>query len=286
MRAIFSSTVGCFLLKCFELGAACFFPLTQCRTAESFRTPNSSGMEELHPIKSVSLDVETRDFCSDGNRLLVLEGSGTRIVAYDWEFNAIETLPLTVRLSSPRGIYADRFYIYIYDDQTIYRLSKESRLLQPFVNNIRAAGMVQYAPGELLISDEERKLVWLKTFFGESRVFLNRSDVSRPRGLTIISDGTYALLADTWRLIIFNRAGIVISRFNLPARVDLLTADHHNNRLLLMRRGGNTLFLVSNRPNVYLLQNIINPVQILCSFDRLYVLDNYRRMVVYPLPGQ
>lgn len=257
--------------------------ISQCRTVISERSRGVQRAEVIRPIKTIFLGTEIRDFCRDGNNFLLLEQSGARIRAYDSEFTAAETIPVSINILSPRGIYADRFYIYLYNEQTIYRLSKDSRLIQPLVNNVRVSGVIQYAPGELLISDNERKQVWLKTFFGESRVFLDRSDVKNPGALTLFSDGSYGLIANGERLVKINRAGIITGDWKIPQSVDLLTSDFKG-RALLMQRGKSVLWVFSGSVTEYSLHDVSNPVQLQCLGNRIFVLDNYRRIVVYPLP--
>ncbi|MEO0026231.1 MAG: hypothetical protein ABIK54_05695 [candidate division WOR-3 bacterium] len=245
------------------------------------RSSGAQRVETIRPIKTIFLSTEVQDFCRDGNNFLLLEQSGARIRAYDSEFTVAETIPVSIL--SPKGIYADRFYIYLYNEQTIYRLSKDSRLIQPLVNNVRVSGLIQYAPGELLISDKERKQVWLKTLFGESRVFLDRSDVKNPGALTLFSDGSYGLIANGERLLRINRAGIITGDWRIPQSVDLLTSDFKD-RALLMRRGKSMLLVLSGSLVEYSLHDVSNPVQIQCLGNWIFVLDNYRQIVVYPLP--
>jgi len=257
--------------------------ILRCRTVIQERSRSDQRAETIKPIRTIFLSTEIQDFCRDGNNFLLLEQSGARIIAYDSEFTVAETIPISISILSPRGIYADRFYIYLYDEQTIYRLSRDSRLIQPLVHNVRVSGVIQYAPGELLVSDKERKQVWLKTLFGESRGFLDRSDVKNPGALTLFSDGSYGLIANGERLVKFNRAGIITGDWKLSQSVDLLTSDFKD-RVLLMRRGKSKLWVLSASLAEYSLHDVSNPVQIQCLGNRIFVLDNYRRIVVYPLP--
>ena len=108
---------------------------------------------------SVELDGSAVAVCGDGDRLLVLETSGTRIVRLDAELIPVDTVPLTERLVGPRGIAADRFYIYVYDGHVLSRILKEDPVLKPWLNNVRVAGLAVYTPGEMLVSDAERGVI-------------------------------------------------------------------------------------------------------------------------------
>ncbi|MEO0010204.1 MAG: hypothetical protein ABIK51_06775, partial [candidate division WOR-3 bacterium] len=80
-----------------------------------------------------------------------------------------------------------------------------------------------------------------------------------------------------------NRAGIITGDWRIPQSVDLLTSDFKD-RALLMRRGKSMLLVLSGSLVEYSLHDVSNPVQIQCLGNRIFVLDNYRQIVVYPLP--
>jgi hypothetical protein len=58
----------------------------------------------LSAERSVELDGSAVAVCSDGDYLLVLEASGTRIVRLDAELVPVETIPLTERLVGPAAL--------------------------------------------------------------------------------------------------------------------------------------------------------------------------------------
>ncbi len=240
---------------------------------------------DMAPSRIISLDNEVVDFCADGDRLLLLDVSGDRIFAVDTSFSVLETIPVGNRIVSPRGIYADRYYIYIYNDRTLFRMAKEKLVLSAILNNVRIAGLAVYAPGELLVSDEERQTVWLKTIFGESRSFLGRSDLTRPRDLTVFPDGLFGVISGDGQLWRFNRAGILLNSFLIPPDMDLLGCDQ-GGRAFVMRRGEAVIWLVDNRRiKGYKLNGALRPMRFVFIGEKMFLLDTGRRILVYSLSG-
>lgn len=240
---------------------------------------------EIEPLRTVPIGTEVVDFCLDGPRLLFLDRSGERIIAFDTAFTISETLPISGKIILARGIYADRYYIYVYDEQTLFRIAKTDFSLSPWLNNVRVSGIVTYPPAGLLISDDDRQCVWLKSIFGESRVFFDRSEVSKPGALTVFPDGVYGVISNGTQLLKFNRAGIILRSIIVPQNVDLLTNDK-NGRAFLMRKGDNIIWLVSeNNLSGYILRGVMNPVALECHNGRILVIDGGKRIVVYPVPG-
>jgi hypothetical protein len=148
------------------------------------RVEPTSSLVQLEPWVTAELGSSAAAICGDGEMLLVLENSGTRIIRLaidDWRLASApqETLPLTERVTAPAGIAADRFYIYVYDDHMLYRMSKDKLSLQPWLNNVRVAGLAGFEPGVTLVSDADRNAIWSKGFFGESRLWQLRGPERR-----------------------------------------------------------------------------------------------------------
>jgi len=256
------------------------------RCGTSLQMSSSRLAGEIEPSEVITINSEVVDFCIDGTRLLFLENSGARIIAWDTSFENAETIPISTRILPARGIYADRYYIYVYDQRTLFRIPKDNFLLSAWLNNVRVVGITAYAPAELLISDGERQRIWLKTMFGESRVFLDNSEVVRPGALTVFSDGVYGVISDGQRLLNVNRAGIVLRSITMPQPVDLLASDEKG-RAFLMRKGQAILWLVSEHSlSGFVLNGVNNPIALHCYKRHIYILDNGRRILIYPVPGE
>jgi len=273
---IFLSPAGC-------VGAGKTLPLVRTGAEDQTRFPVIQG--GLEPLRVVELFSEAVDICADGRRVLVLEGSGTRVLAFDSEFSVVETIPLTTLLVTPRGIYADRYYIYVYDDRTLYRLTKDKLVMSAWLNNVRVEGLATFAPGEMLVSDGERQVVWFKTLFGESRIFLDRSDLIKPKAMAVFPNGIFGVLNDGNRLLKVNRAGIVVKSLPVPNGVNLLAVDNKGNPMV-MRRGERMVWSVGEKVTAgYELNRAANPLALTVILNRLAVLDGGRRILVYSLPG-
>ena len=134
----------------------------------------------LEPTAAVGLGSSAAAICSDGDLLLVLENSGTRIIRFSTALTVSDTIPLSERVTAPAGVSADRFHYYVFDDHRLYRMSKDNASLEVWLNNVRVAGLASFEPGRMLVSDDERNSIWFKGFFGESRLFISSAEVARP----------------------------------------------------------------------------------------------------------
>ena len=243
----------------------------------------------LNPVRAANLPSPAVAVCADGDGVLALEASGARVLRFDARLVPVETLPLTDRVVGPRGIGADRYYVYVYDERTLYRLLKTKPALSVWLNGIRAVGLAGYAPGEMLVSDGERAAVWLKTLFGESRKFLEAAELARPGALAALPDGEFAALSGGNVIVRFNRAGIVTSRQILADTVDLMVADRAGT-LYLARSGRPELILLrpdgrSFRYELHGLDSPPVPYGLAFGPDGLVLLDQDVRLLVYAPPG-
>lgn len=238
----------------------------------------------LEPISVKSIGSEAVAICADGSRLLLLSSSGTRVISIDTGFNRMETIPLNTRLVPPRGLGADRYYIYLYDERILYRLTKEKLIMQEILGNVRVAGLANYAPGEVLVSDRERQLVVLKTLFGESRIFLGRTDVPFPGVMANFPNGVFGILSNQDRLVKVNRAGIVVGVTQIPSGVDILCCDNRG-RAVVMKTGEPRVWLSGeNNFKRYDLSAADSPLGCAVAGERIFVLDGGHRLISYRLP--
>ncbi len=233
---------------------------------------------------SVELGGSAVAVCSDGDYLLVLEASGTRIVRLDAELVPVDTIPLTERLVGPRGIVADRFYVYVYDDRVLSRMLKEDLVLKAWLNNVRVAGLVSYTPGEMLVGDSERGVIWYKTLFGDSREFMSAADVLYPGPMGGLPDGRFCVLGGRNRLVRFNRAGIADPPVKLAGEFNLLATDAAGTVYLGSRRRSDILVLEEKSARGLQLPADALPMSFAILGDRLAVLEGDTRVSIYRLP--
>jgi len=235
--------------------------------------------------RQVGLGTVAADLCRDQDALLVLENSGTRIIRYRLDLTVLDTLPLSDRLSAPAGLAADRFYVYLYDGRTLYRMAKDKLLLQPWLGNVRVAGLATYEPGIMLVSDVERGAIWYKGLFGESRQFLSPAEVTRPGAMVSLGGGTFAVLSGESGLVFFSRSGVVQRSVRVAPGCDLMAVDQQG-RLCLGRRGrAEVWILAGNHLACFGLPDSPSPLAIAIADRRLLVLDSGTRIVAYQLPG-
>jgi len=262
------------------------------------RVAPASSLARLEPEQTVELTSSAAGICRDGDSLLVLENSGTRMVRYGFRDSAsgtvpmrvqsppalavLDTLPLIERVTAPAGVAADRFYIYVYDDHRLYRMSKDKLNLQAWLNNVRVAGLAVFEPGIVLVSDADRGAVWYKGLFGESRMFISAAEIARPGAMAALGDGTFVVLSAASKLVyFFNRSGVVTRSITLPAACDLLADDGQGTLCIGLRGRPEVWLLKGNRLTGYALPDSVSPLSMAVVHDRLLILDAGTKLSVY-----
>jgi len=241
-----------------------------------------SAYAQLEPEATVELGSSAAAICRDGETLLVLESSGTRVIRYTMALSILDTIPLTERVTAPAGIATDRFYIYIYDDHTLYRTSKDKLNLQPWVGDVRVAGLASFEPGIMLVSDADRNVIWYKGLFGESRLFLSSAEAARPGAMVALPDGSFAVLRPASRLLFFfNRSGVVTRSVSLPAACDLLAANEQGLLSLGVRGKPQLWVLKAGKMTGYSLPDSVSPLSFAVVGKSLAVLDAGTRLRTY-----
>jgi hypothetical protein len=236
---------------------------------------------------TVELGSSAAAICRDGDALLVLENSGTRVVRYGFRDSALalsilDTIPLTERVTAPVGIAADRFYIYIYDDHILYRTSKDKLNLQGWLGDIRVAGLAGFEPGIMLVSDVDHGAIWYKGLFGESRLFISASEIARPGAMVALKDGTFAALSTASRLLyFFNRSGVVTRSLSLPAACDLLAVNEQGLLCMGVRGKPQMWVLKAGKLTGYSLPDSVSPVSFAVLGSSLAILDAGTKLRIF-----
>ncbi len=262
------------------------------------RVEPASSLEQLEPEQTVELGSSAAGICQDGEMLLVLENSGTRVVRYGFGDTAsgtvpvrgqspfalviLDTLPLAERVTAPAGVAADRFYIYIYDDHRLYRMSKDRLNLQPWLGNARVVGLAGFEPGIMLVSDADRNAIWYKGLFGESRLFMSSAEVARPGAMVALKDGNFAVVSSASRLLLFfNRSGVVTRSISLPAACDLLVANEQGTLCMGVRGKPQVWVLRAGKMTGYSLPDSVSPLSFAAVGGSLAVLDAGTKLRIF-----
>jgi hypothetical protein len=261
-----------------------------------------SAYARLEPEATVELGSSAAAICQDGETLLMLENSGTRVIKYSFRavrpetvndergtlnaggraLSILDTIPLTDRVTAPAGIATDRFYLYIYDDHTLYRTSKDKLNLQPWLGDVRVAGLASFEPGIMLVSDADRNVIWYKGLFGESRLFLSSAEAARPAAMVALRDGSFVVLRPASRLLLFlNRSGVVMRSVSLPAACDLLAANEQGTLCMGVRGKPQVWVLEAGKMTGYSLPDSVSPLSFAVVGNRLVVLDAGTRLGAY-----
>jgi hypothetical protein len=209
---------------------------------------------------------------------------GTTVLRLDTSLAVVETIPLTRRPVVPRGIAADRFYVYCYDDNALYRQPKGEPVTTVWLNNVRVTGLAGYSTGEMLVADGDRNVIWYKTIFGESRRFLDAADITRPGAMATLPGGRFAVLVQDRSVFILNRAGIRERRIDLNADFDLLAADTAGTLYLGRSSGPELLRVGEGTRTAFRLPGVPGAGGIAWLAGRLVVLDRGNRLTMFRLP--
>lgn len=235
------------------------------------------------PVAAVRFSNSLAAICADQHRLVVLDASGSSILLLDSLLVPEDTIVLEERIPEPRGVGADRFYYYVYDEQVLYRMQKHELKLTPWLSRIRVSGLVSFAPGEVLVSDGERKAIWYKGLFGESRRFLDATSVSRPGPLVSLLDNRFCVLDARSKLVYFNRVGVITDRTRLIGEYDLLSSDGQD--IYLAELGSNSVTVFAGgRLRRYELAGTTGVRSMAVVTGRLVILDaDLRSVLLYYL---
>jgi hypothetical protein len=249
--------------------------------AAACSTPHVSVQSQGNPVLVQAEQVlagPAAGICRDGDRLLVLEASGARLVALDSALVPCETIEVNVRLTGPRGCAADRYYYYLCDDRNLYRRRREADTFSIWLGNIRAAGLASFSVGEMLVSDAGG--IYLKTVFGSSRRLVTAADVPQPGALAALPKREFCVLSGTNQLVFFNRSGIVTRRLTLGAPADLLTADS-SGTVYVGRTGSPRIeFYGRAGSGLFTLPEPVSPTGLTAPGAGLAVLDSGTRVIV------
>ena len=246
------------------------------------RVEPASSLVQLEPEATVELGSSAAGICQDGETLFVLENSGTRVVRYTKPLSILDTIPLTERVTAPAGISADRFYIYIYDDHRLYRMSKDKLSLQPWLGNVRVVGLASFEPGMALVSDADRNAIWYKGLFGESRLFISSAEIARPGATVALKDGNFAVVSSASRLLFFfNRSGVVTRSVSLPAACDLLAANGQGTLCMGVRGKPQVWVLRAGKMTGYSLPDSVSPLSFAVVGSSLAVLDAGTKLHIF-----
>jgi hypothetical protein len=239
---------------------------------------------ELELVDSLTLAAPAAGICRDGDRVVVLDAGGDRLLRMSVRLVPQETIPLSRRLVGPRGVKADRFYYYVWDADVVWRMAKEKLVLNSWLGNVRVAGMAGFSPGEMLVSDANRQVVWLKTVFGESRSFLTESELRQPGPVAPLPEGRFCIISGSGQLAYVNRSGVVTGSIRIPEGTDVVESDERGS-VYLMESGVPVLWvLVQGTLTAFALPACSSPTGLAVLSSVVVVLDAGTRVLAYARP--
>lgn len=175
-------------------------------------------------------------FCQP-DRLLTIDELGERIYAVDTGLRQLTTIPLPERIINPRGLVADRFYIWLFTDNGIFRLDRSSGAMIAVARNLRVQSAGVLADGRLGLFDGISRRILLLDGTGRVDV-LSLTAPIEPLGLATGADGNFYIIDQfTPQVARVNRIGNLLRSFPLPALCTRMAIDDSLNVWLLERSG-------------------------------------------------
>jgi len=194
---------------------------------------------DLWFVDSLALSAPAGVMCPDQDGLLLPTNSGTDILGASFELQATPATAVPEPIATIRGIAADAFSIYLFDDSRLYRLDRSRGLLSTLASNIQYQGCVMLPGGELVLSDgySDRLL----TFDASGTV----SDINahrpqfKPGALARGADNSlFVINSGLQELTVFDRIGNLLRTCPLPSAMSRVAVDDSLNAYLLERAGG------------------------------------------------
>jgi DNA-binding beta-propeller fold protein YncE len=249
------------------------FPIFNLSLIDSLRLAN--------PIASLGLD-------ADGG-ILLLEVSGTKILLTSNNLIVVDSIILPEKIFYPKGISADEFFIYIYNDNNLYRFDRQNRTLKSIFSGIRPKGMAVVNANEIYLSDPQNNRIVVVDATGRALDFLKQTPTSEfePTGLAYDKkNGTLWVINNQNQAIeSYNRIG------NLKARITIFnyTFDKisigEDDNIYLIGKNGQSVWRIDRKGEFKLYQgsNFV-ATDLLLGKDRIYILDYQNRILSFKIP--
>lgn len=249
------------------------FPIFNLSLVDSLRLTN--------PVAALGLD-------TDGS-VLILEVTGTKILLASSNLIVIDSIILPERIFYPKGISADEFFIYIYNDNNLYRFDRQNKTLKLIVSGIRPKGMAVVNTNEVYLSDPQNNRIVVVDAMGRASDFLRQPAGTgfEPTGLAYDQkNGTiWVINSQNQAIEAYNRIG------NLKARIAIFNytfdkikkGDDEN--IYLIVKNGQSVWRIEPKGEFRLYQgsNFV-ATDLLLGKERIYILDYQNRILSFQIP--
>jgi len=232
----------------FCLSSASFLLFTACPGRSTTRAP--AERLDLWFVNSLPLSSPASMMCPDPNGLLLPANSGADILSTDFELRAGPGIALPQRVAGIKGIAADAFAIYLFDDSRLHRLDRSQGLLSPLSSNVRFQGGVMRPSGELVFSDGySDRILTFDPSGNVSDVNVHRPQF-KPGALALGPDRSlFVINQGMQEMAVFDGIGNLVRACPLPAAMSRIAVDDSLNAYLL-ERSGNQVWQVNRRNQV------------------------------------
>ncbi len=237
----------------------------------------------FNPVSTMTLD-------TDGG-ILLLEVSGTKILKTASNLKIIDSIILPQKIFYPKGISADEFFIYIYNDNNFYRFDRKNYTLKPIYSGLRPEGMAVVNANEVYLADPQNNRIIKVDATGMAKDFIKESAGRfSPTGLAYDNrNGTIWLINNQNQTIeSYNRIG------NLKARISIFNYTFskiglgENDCVYLIGKNGTVIWRIDRKGEFRIYQGTDKSnfvaTDMLISKERIYILDYQNRLLAFKIP--
>jgi len=268
-------------------GASLLIFMTAC--------PNSANQGRRSPslplelVGSAQLPGPATGMSADRDGLLLVDNSGTEIYRLDFNLKPQPSIALGSRMSGIRGLAADAFFVYLYDDKHVYRFDRASGEIAQVTSGIDCQSAVVMAGGELALIDGAGDRILLLDPSQNVTTLNTDYPGLQPAALAVGNDGNFQVLNRTRReVVVLSRIGEMVRSFAVPGTGVRIAVDD-SLRLYVLERTGTRIWQIS--PNGRTVQ--VDATQLSVNFvgseivlfkNWLFVLDHDSRVLKFRIP--
>lgn len=246
--------------------------------------------EALKPIDSLLFASPVINFCiqKDGN-ILVLDAGQEKIFKINLNKPTfIETIILPQKIYFLKGIATDNFFIYLYNDNSLYRFDRTTQKLATIIDpqdKIKIFDLIVTPEGEIFIADDLNNQILLINSLGKVIKFnTTMKDLFLPAGITYDNHNSQLLVLNKAqnRIEIYSRIGNIDSILKTPTQSSLKIAIDQD-KILTWQNDSKNLYYLKSKMNWY--QIVTNQLitNVVLYNNLLLVLDSSKGIYIYQI---
>jgi hypothetical protein len=200
------------------------------RATVGYRAP----LLRLQIIDSLLLPENVAGMCLDRDGLLFAEYTGSTIYRADWKLKLQPPLAPAAPVAGLRGLAADAFYIYLYDDNRLWRMDRSSAKVSLISSSLHCQSAAVMSSGQVAVVDGYSDRVLLLEPAGGVSDLDVMGESWQPAAVAVGVDNNVYILDQTKRQVVaLNRVGSAVHRYRLPGPGQKLAVDDSLNVYVL-----------------------------------------------------